>query len=50
MKKISLCVGYYLFAPDNTWIKEASRKETTNACNSIKDEIILATQTKGKRV
>ena len=39
-----------MFAPDNRWIKEACQKETTNACKSIKDEIILTMQTKGKRV
>ena len=45
-----LRVGCYMFLSDNRWIKEAWRQETRKECNSIKDEIILTMQTKGKAV
>ena len=34
----------------NWWIKEAWKQETRKECNSVKDEIILTMQTKGKTV
>ena len=40
----------YKFASDNRQIKEAEEQETRKGCNSIKDEIILTMQTKGKTV
>ena len=45
-----LRVGCYMFVSYNTQIKDAWQQETRNKCNSIKDEIILAMQTKGKIV
>ena len=45
-----LHVGCYMFVSDNKWIKEAWKQETRRECNSIKDEIILTIQTKGKTV
>ena len=45
-----LHVGCYVFVSDNRWIKEAWKQETRKECNSIKDEIILTIQTKGKTV
>ena len=45
-----LRVGCYMFVSDNRWIKEAWKQEKRNECNSIKDEIILKMQTKGKTV
>ena len=45
-----LHVGCYMFVSDNKWIKEAWKQETRKECNSIKDEIILTIQTKGKTV
>ena len=49
-EEISLRVGCYMFVSDNRWIKEAWKQETRKACNSIKNEIILTMQTKGKTV
>ena len=49
-KKTRLRVGCYMFVSDNRWIKEAWKQETRKECNSIKDEIILTIQTKGKTV
>ena len=43
-------VGCYIFVSDNRWIKEAWKQEIRKECNSIKDEIILTMQTKGKTV
>ena len=37
-----------MFVSDNRWIKKAWKQETRKECNSIKDEIILTMQTKGK--
>ena len=45
-----LRVECYKFASDNRQIKEAKEQETRKECNSIKDEIILTMQTKGKTV
>ena len=45
-----LRVECYKFASDNRQIKEAEEQETRKECNSIKDEIILTMQTKGKTV
>ena len=45
-----LRVGCYMFVSDNRWIKEAWKQETRKECNSIKNEIILTIQTKGKTV
>ena len=39
-----------MFVTDNRWIKEAWKQEARKECNSIKDEIILAMQTKGKTI
>ena len=39
-----------VFVTDNRWIKEAWKQEARKECNSIKDEIILAMQTKGKTI
>ena len=39
-----------MFVSDNRWIKEAWKKETRKECNLIKDEIILAIETKVKTV
>ena len=50
MKIARLRVGCYMFVSDNRWIKEACKKETKKTWNSIKDEITLTMQTKGKRV
>ena len=38
-----VCVRY-------RWIKEAWKQEVRKECNSIKDEIILTMQTKGKTI
>ena len=35
---------------DNRWIKESWKQETRKESNSIKNEIILTIQTKGKAV
>ena len=43
-------VGCYIFVSDNRWIKEAWKQKIRKECNSIKDEIILTMQTKGKTV
>ena len=43
-----LRVGCYIFVSDNRWIKVAWKQETRKESNSIKDEIILTMQTKGK--
>ena len=45
-----LHVGCYVFVSDNRWTKEAWRQEARKDCNSIKDEIILTIQTKGKTI
>ena len=45
-----LRVGFYMFVSDNRWIKEAWKQEARKECNSIKDEIILTMQTKGKTI
>ena len=39
-----------MFVSHNRWIKEAWKQETTKECNSVKDEIILTMQAKGKGV
>ena len=39
-----------MFVSDNRWIMEAWKQETRKECNSIKDEIIWAMQTKGKTI
>ena len=39
-----------MFVTDNRWIKEAWKQEARKECNSIKDEIILTMQTKGKTI
>ena len=39
-----------MFVSDNKWIKDAWKQETRKECNSIKDEIIWAMQTKGKTI
>ena len=43
-----LRVGCYIFVSDNRWIKVAWKQETRKESNSIKDEITLTMQTKGK--
>ena len=45
-----LHVGYYMFVSDNRWTKEAWKQEARKDCNSIKDEIILTIETKGKTI
>ena len=45
-----LRVRCYMFVSDNKWIKDAWKQETRKECNSIKDEIIWAMQTKGKTI
>ena len=45
-----LRVGCYMLVSDNRWIREASKQEARKECNSIKDEIVLTMQTKGKTV
>ena len=37
-----------MFVSDNRWIKKAWKQETRKECNSVKDEITLTMQTKGK--
>ena len=39
-----------MLVSDNRWIREASKQEARKECNSIKDEIVLTMQTKGKTV
>ena len=39
-----------MFVSGNRWIKEASKQEARKECNSIKDEIILTMQRKGKTI
>ena len=39
-----------MFVPEKRWIKEAWKQETRKESNSIKDEMILKMQTKGKTV
>ena len=45
-----LHVGYYMFVSDNRWTKEAWKQEARKDSNSIKDEIILTIETKGKTI
>ena len=45
-----LRVGFCMLVSDNRWIKEAWKQEARKECNSIKDEIILTMQTKGKTI
>ena len=45
-----LHVECYMFVSDNRWIKEAWKQETRKDCNSVKDEMLLTMQTKGKTV
>ena len=45
-----LTVACYTFVPDHRWIKEAWKQKARKECNSVKDEIILAIQTKGKTI
>ena len=45
-----LCVGCYMFVSDTRWIKEAWEQEARKECISIKDEVILTMQRKGKTV
>ena len=45
-----LRVRCYMFVSDNKWIKDAWKQDTRKECNSIKDEIIWAMQTKGKTI
>ena len=45
-----LTVGCYTFVSDHRWIKEAWKQKARKECNSVKDEIILAIQTKGKTI
>ena len=45
-----LTVECYTFVSDHTWIKEAWKQKARKECNSVKDEIILAIQTKGKTI
>ena len=45
-----LRVGCYIFVSNNRWIKEAWKQEARKISNAIKDEIILAMQTKGKTI
>ena len=45
-----LCVGCYMFVSDTRWIKEAWDQEARKECISIKDEVILTMQRKGKTV
>ena len=40
----------YMFVSNNKWIEKASKQQTGKECNSIKDELILAMQTKGKKI
>ena len=49
-EETKLPAGCYIFVSDNRWIKEAWKQEARNECNSIKDEIILTMQTKGKTI
>ena len=49
-EETGLCAGCYMFVSDNRWIKEAWKQEARKECNSIKDEIILTMQTKGKTI
>ena len=39
-----------MFVSDNRWIKEVWKQETRKERNSIKNEIMLTMQTKGKTV
>ena len=39
-----------MFVSGNRWIKEAWKQEARKECNSIKDEIILTMQRKGKTI
>ena len=39
-----------MFVSEKRWIKEVWKQETRKESNSIKDEIILKMQTKGKTV
>ena len=45
-----LRVGFCMLVSDNRWIKEAWKQEARKERNSIKDEIILTMQTKGKTI
>ena len=47
-KVIWLPVGCCMFASDDRWVKEAWKQEIRKESNSIKDEITLEIQTKGK--
>ena len=46
----TLRVRCYMFVSNNRWIKQAWKQERSKECNSIKDEIILTIQAKGKIV
>ena len=39
-----------MFVSSNRWIKEIWKQEIRKECNSVRDEIILTMQTKGKTV
>ena len=45
-----LRVGCYILVSDNRWINEAWKQESRKENISIKDEMILTVQTKGKTV
>ena len=49
-EKTRLRVGCCMFVSDNRWIKEAWKQERRKDCNSVKDEVLLTIQTKGKRI